>query len=270
MTRETGLRMALPLPGQSELDEAMALGRAVRAIEAAIFAASEPLDDERLAGLLPAGVSLVEVTDILAAHYDGRGVNLVRAGGRWTFRTAPDLAHLLAREQEEPRRLSRAALETLAIIAYHQPVTRAEIEEIRGVATARGTLDLLLETGWVRMRGRRRTPGRPITLGTTGEFLSHFGLNQIGDLPGLDELQKASMFEGRLPMGFTVPLPSDDPTLGNDEDPLEQDFLDELVDRRANEAEDDLSADDSAMPAGEDAPEDEEPLDPLTDERKLP
>ncbi len=137
------------------------------------------------------------------------------------FRTAADLAWLLATGDGEPKRLSRAALETLAIVAYHQPVTRAEIEDIRGVAISKGTLDLLLETGWVRLRGRRRAPGRPITYGTTEAFLIYFGLEAIGDLPGLEELKGAGLFDGRLPQGFGIPEPCDDIGLAGDEDPLE-------------------------------------------------
>ena len=150
-----------------------------------------------------------------------RGVNLVRIANKWTFRTAGDLAWLMTRESTETRRLSRAAIEVLAIIAYHQPVTRAEIEEIRGVITSKGTLDVLLETGWIRPRGRRKTPGRPLTFGTTEAFLSQFSLEALGDLPGLDELKGTGLLDSRLPTGFTVPSPSDDPTLREDEDPLE-------------------------------------------------
>jgi segregation and condensation protein B len=140
------------------------------------------------------------------------------------FRTAADLAWLLATGEGEVKRLSRAALETLAIVAYHQPVTRAEIEDIRGVAISKGTLDLLLETGWVRLRGRRRSPGRPITYGTTEAFLIHFGLQAIGDLPGLEELRGAGLFDGRLPQGFGIPEPCDDRGLAEDEDPLDDDM----------------------------------------------
>ena len=131
-----------------------------------------------------------------------RGVNLVQVAGKWAFRTAGDLSFLLSREAVEQRRLSRAALETLAIIAYHQPVTRADIEEIRGVATSSGTLDVLLESGWIRMRGRRRTPGRPVTYGTTEAFLSHFGLDTVGDLPGVEELKAAGLLDARVPAEF--------------------------------------------------------------------
>ena len=155
-----------------------------------------------------------------------RGVNLVRIGGKWTFRTATDLSWLLSKETHETRKLSRAAIETLAIIAYHQPVTRTEIEEMRGVSTSKGSVDVLLETGWIRPRGRRKTPGRPVTYGTTEAFLSHFGLDAVGDLPGLEELKGAGLFDGRLPPGFSVPMPSDDPALRDDEDPLEPGDLD--------------------------------------------
>jgi len=150
----------------------------------------------------------------------------VRIGKKWTFRTANDLAWLLTKQTVETRKLSRAAIETLAIVAYHQPVTRAEIEDIRGVATATGTLDVLLRTGWIRPRGRRKAPGRPITYGTTENFLSHFGLEAVSDLPGLDELKGAGLLEGNMPLGFAVPMPSDETTLRDDEDPLEPGDLD--------------------------------------------
>jgi len=148
-------------------------------------------------------------------------VNLVQVAGKWSMRTAGDLSFLLSRDAVEQKRLSRAALETLAIISYHQPVTRAEIEEIRGVATSKGTLDLLLETGWIRMRGRRRTPGRPVTYGTTEAFLVHFGLDQIADLPGLDELKGAGLLDARVPAGFSIPEPYAGEELTADEDPLD-------------------------------------------------
>jgi segregation and condensation protein B len=198
----------------------------LRILEALLFAAEEPLDEKALAARLPAGVDVRALLMRLQADYASRGVNLVRVGGKWSLRTASDLAWLLTRETVVSRKLSRAAIETLAIVAYHQPVTRAEIEEIRGVTTSKGTLDVLLETGWIRLRGRRKAPGRPVTYGTTEGFLSHFGLDALGDLPGLDELKGAGLIEGTLPAGFAVPVPSDDPALQDDEDPLEPDDLD--------------------------------------------
>jgi segregation and condensation protein B len=162
----------------------------------------------------------------LQQDYAPRGVNLVRVAGKWMFRTANDLTWLLSKETVETRKLSRAAIETLAIIAYHQPVTRTEIEEIRGVSTSKGSVDVLLQTGWIRPRGRRKAPGRPLTYGTTEAFLSHFGLDAVGDLPGLDELKGSGLLDGRLPEGFSVPMPSDDPALREDEDPLEPGDLD--------------------------------------------
>jgi segregation and condensation protein B len=199
---------------------------ALRFIEALLFAAAEPLDEETLAARLPEGVELQAAMHALQAEYAMRGVNLVRVAGKWSFRTAKDLAWLMAREAVEQKKLSRAATETLAIIAYHQPVTRAEIEDIRGVSASKGTLDVLLETGWIRPRGRRKTPGRPITFGTTEAFLSHFGLEAIGDLPGLEELRSAGLMDGQMPAGFAVPVPSDEAALREDEDPLEPGDLD--------------------------------------------
>jgi segregation and condensation protein B len=197
------------------------LAEAMRIAEAVLFAAAEPLAEKDIEKRMPRGAAARVVLDALKADYASRGVNLVRAGGKWMFRTAADLAWLLATGEGETKRLSRAALETLAIVAYHQPVTRAEIEDIRGVAISKGTLDLLLETGWVRLRGRRRAPGRPITYGTTETFLIHFGLEAIGDLPGLEELKGAGLFDGRLPQGFGIPEPCDGAELAEDEDPLE-------------------------------------------------
>jgi segregation and condensation protein B len=198
----------------------------LRLIEALLFAAGEPLDEKTLRSRLPEGVDIASAMRRLQAEYASRGVNLVHVAGKWTFRTANDLAWLLARDSVEPKKLSRAASETLAIIAYHQPVTRAEIEEIRGVTVSKGTIDVLMETGWIRPRGRRKAPGRPLTFGTTQAFLEHFGLEAIGDLPGLDELKGTGLLEGRLPSGFSVPMPSDDATLREDEDPLEPGDLD--------------------------------------------
>ena len=198
----------------------------LRILEALLFAADAPLDEKALAARLPAGVDVAALLGQLQKDYQSRGVNLVRVAGKWMLRTASDLAWLLTRESIVPRKLSRAAMETLAIVAYHQPVTRAEIEAIRGVTTSKGTLDVLLETGWVRLRGRRKAPGRPVTYGTTEAFLSHFGLEALADLPGLDELKGAGLFEGALPQGFDVPIPSDDPALREDEEPLEGGDLD--------------------------------------------
>ena len=192
----------------------------IRVAEALLFAATEPLDEAALTARMRDGCQVGAALAELQRHYAGRGVNLIRAGGRWMFRTAPDMAWLLSREQQETRKLSRAAVETLAIIAYHQPVTRADIEDIRGVAVSKGAIDVLMEAGWIRMRGRRKAPGRPITYGTTPAFLIHFGLDTVGDLPGLDELQAAGMFEGKLPPGFGVPQPDDGDALRADEEPL--------------------------------------------------
>lgn len=168
----------------------------VRMVEALLFAAAEPLDDATLAARLPDGAPLGRLLATLRRSYATRGVHLVRVAGRWAFRTAPDLAFLMQEERKVTRRLSKAALETLAIVAYHQPVTRGEIEDIRGVSVSRGTLDLLMEEGWVRMLGRRRSPGRPVTYGTSDGFLEHFNLPSIADLPGIEELKATGLVEG--------------------------------------------------------------------------
>lgn len=198
----------------------------LRMLEALLFASAEPLSEAMLAERLPRGVEVQALLRDLQHAYASRGVNVVEVAGGWAFRTADDLAFLLSREAVEPRKLSRAALETLAIIAYHQPVTRAEIEEVRGVSTSKGTLDVLLETGWIRIRGRRRSPGRPVTYGTTTAFLDHFSLQAIDDLPGLDELKGSGLLEGTPPPGFRVPMPSDSDTLRDDEDPLDAEETD--------------------------------------------
>jgi segregation and condensation protein B len=195
----------------------------LRIVEALLFAASEPLSTEQLSATLPEGADLQSLLADLQANYANRGVNLVQVSGKWALRTAGDLSFLLRREAVEQKRLSKAGLETLAIIAYHQPVTRAEIEEIRGVAISKGTLDILLEIGWVRMRGRRRTPGRPVTYGTTVAFLSHFGLNEIADLPGMQELRGAGLLDASMPPGFDIPVPKATDELAPDEDPLDGD-----------------------------------------------
>jgi segregation and condensation protein B len=198
----------------------------LRLLEAMLFASAEPLDEKSLAARLPQGVDVRAALERLQEEYATRGVNLVRINGKWTFRTTSDLSWLLSKETVETRKLSRAAIETLAIIAYHQPVTRAEIEDIRGVTTSKGSVDVLLETGWIRPRGRRKAPGRPLTYGTSEAFLSHFGLDAVADLPGLEELKGSGLLDGRLPPGFAVPMPSDDPALREDEDPLEPGDLD--------------------------------------------
>jgi segregation and condensation protein B len=191
----------------------------LRIVEALLFAAPEPIDESSLARVLPPGTDIAALLTVLANDYSGRGVNLVQVAGKWQFRTAGDLAFLLRKESIQQHKLSRAAIETLAIIAYHQPATRAEIEDIRGVMVSKGTLDALLEMGWIRIRGRRRTPGRPVTYGTTETFLTHFGLEQIGDLPGLDELRAAGFLDSLPPSGFSIPQPSDAPA--PDEDPYD-------------------------------------------------
>jgi segregation and condensation protein B len=166
----------------------------VRAVEATLFAAAGPMTAEAISAHL-GGADVRPALAGLAAFYAGRGIELVERGRRWHFQTAPDLAHLLRREREDVRRLSRAATEVLAIVAYHEPVSRAEIEAIRGVQTARGTLDVLLEAGWVRIAGRREVPGRPVIYATTPEFLAHFGLASRKDLPGIDELRAAGLLD---------------------------------------------------------------------------
>ena len=181
-------------------------GGHLRLLEAILFASAETLSERELAGRLPEEADLEGLLRQLQADYARRGVNLVKAGRSWAFRTAPDLAALFTRETEVTRRLSRAAVETLSVIAYHQPVTRPEIVEIRGVGLSKGTLDVLFEAGWVRPKGRRRTPGRPVTWGTTDEFLDTFGLEGVGDLPGMDELKAAGLLDAR-PALDAYPMP---------------------------------------------------------------
>ena len=194
----------------------------LRIVEALLFASSAPLDEVWLQAQVRNGSDIRGLLDDIAAVYAQRGVNLVRVAGKWVFRTADDLGYLLERHAVEERRLSRAALETLAIIAYHQPVTRAEIEDIRGVTTSAGTLDILMEAGWIRPRGRRRAPGKPLTYGTTDSFLAHFGLDTVKDLPGLADLRAQGLLDGHLPPDFTVPDPSVAASLMPDELPLEE------------------------------------------------
>jgi segregation and condensation protein B len=200
----------------------------LRMAEALLYAAEEPLEAKALATLLPEGTDVPALLAELQAQYEKRGVNLFCVAEKWQFRTAPDLAFLLRKEKPEQKRLSRAALETLAIVAYHQPVTRAEIEDIRGVALSKGTIDALMEVGWVKIRGRKRTPGRPVTYGTTEPFLVQFGLESVNHLPGTDELKAAGFLEALPPSGFDIPSPSDQ--LGLDEDPyIEGDEVEDLA-----------------------------------------
>ena len=181
------------------LFEAPVLGEQERIVEAVLFASKEPMKAAQIAARLPHGCDVPQALDLLQRRYEGRGVRLMRAGDEWAFRTAPDLGFLMHKEVVETRKLSRAAIETLAIVAYHQPVTRAEIEEIRGVSVSRGTLDLLMELGWIKLGRRRQTPGRPVTFTVTQGFLDHFGLETARDLPDLKELRAAGLLDNRPP-----------------------------------------------------------------------
>ncbi len=211
-----------------------------RMVEALLFAAAEPLDQRTIAGRLPAGADIPAIIDRLTEDYAGRGVTLQKIDKKWRFVTASDVAHVLEIEKVAPRRLSRAALETLAIIAYHQPCTRADIEDVRGVQVAKGSLDQLLEIGWVKMRGKRQdTPGRPTLYGTTEDFLQHFGLETVTDLPGLADLKAAGLLDARLPPGFAVPSPvdgddADEAEDGDEEGEFVQDFHEESSDETAD------------------------------------
>jgi segregation and condensation protein B len=212
----------------------------LRLLEAILFSSSEPLGQAQLARHLPEGADLPGLIEELTGLYANRGVNLVQVGSCWAFRTASDLAPLMKLESKAPRKLTRVALETLAIIAYHQPVTRAEVEEIRGVAMSRGTLDILLEVGWVKPKGRRRTPGRPVTWGTTEGFLDHFGLSSLEALPGIEELKAAGLLDSRpaaTALGSRGRLASADEDL---EDTEEEEISEEGV------SEEDIAAEDSA------------------------
>ncbi|MDM9643910.1 SMC-Scp complex subunit ScpB [Rhizobium sp. S163] len=204
------------------------VSEAARIAEALVFASAQPVSEAFISDRLPKAFDVRAIMLRLQEEYAHRGVNLVRVDDAWAFRTAADLSFVIRRDENEVRKLSRAALEVLAIIAYHQPVTRAEIEDIRGVQTSRGTLDVLMEAGWVRFRGRRRTPGRPVTLGTTRDFLDHFGLEELRDLPGIEELKGAGLLSGRIPANFSIPSPSMNDELTEDEDPITQMDLEEL------------------------------------------
>lgn len=241
MTMDPGHGAAVAYTGDTEHaeDDAMAtdaldalreraLLEAERIAEALIFASSGPVAENLIAGRLPDGAPVGVVLARLAESYAHRGVNLVRVDGSWAFRTAADLGFLIRSEETEIKKLSRASLEVLSTIAYHQPVTRAEIEDVRGVATSKGTLDVLMETGWVRMRGRRRSPGRPVSYGTTPAFLDHFGLEELRDLPGMEELKGAGLLSGRVPSNFHPPMPPANDDLTEEEDPITQMDLEEL------------------------------------------
>jgi segregation and condensation protein B len=214
------------------------LADALRRAEAVLFASDEPIDATTLMEALPQGVEPGDVLVRLKADYASRGVQLVEVAGKWRFQSAPDLAFLFEETREQPRALSKAALETLAIIAYCQPVSRAEIEDVRGVAVSSGTLDILMEAGWVRPRGRRRTPGRPVTYGTTESFLVHFGLDSLDSLPGRNELQASGLLSAEIPRDFEFAGAPRDPETGEllPEDPLDDrefqpDFLEGAEDR---------------------------------------
>lgn len=198
--------MAQATVSEDSLFKAPPMGEQERMVEAILFASSEPMTLRDLSGRMPHGCDPAEALQHLSKRYEGRGVRLVRIGDAWAFRTAPDLGFLMQKETVEVRKLSRAAIETLAIISYHQPVTRAEIEEIRGVSVSRGTIDQLLEMDWIKLGRRKMTPGRPVTFVVTQEFLDHFGLESARDLPGLKELRAAGLLDNRPPPG----LPADD------------------------------------------------------------
>ncbi len=195
------------------LFDAPILPEVERMVEALLFASAKPMTIAQMAERLPHGADAAAALEALRRRYEGRGVNLVRIGQAWAFRTAPDLGYLMRRESEETRRLSRAATETLAIIAYHQPVTRAEVEEIRGVSVSRGTLDLLLELDWIKLGRRRETPGRPVTFVTTPAFLDHFGLESAKDLPGIKELRAAGLLDGMPQNGAGLDTDADAPDM---------------------------------------------------------
>lgn len=202
---------------ERSLFEAPAMPEQERMVEAILFASADPVTVAELAARLPHGSDPAEALAALRRRYEGRGVALVRVGDAWAFRTAPDLGHLMRKETVEQRKLSRAAVETLAIVAYHQPVTRAEIEEIRGVAVSRGTVDQLLELEWIRFGRRRMTPGRPVTFVVTEQFLDHFGLESARDLPGLKDLRAAGLLDNRPLPGSVRPTEEDEPVTGQSE-----------------------------------------------------
>lgn len=209
--------MTAPEPIERSLFEAPPMGAQERMVEAILFASAEPVTVAELTARMPHGCDPAEALAHLRRRYEGRGVHLVRVGDAYAFRTAPDLGHLMRKETVEVRKLSRAAIETLAIVAYHQPVTRAEIEEIRGVAVSRGTVDQLLELDWIRFGRRRMTPGRPVTFVVTEHFLDHFGLESARDLPGLKDLRAAGLLDNRPGPGAALPDDDESPQVGQTE-----------------------------------------------------
>jgi segregation and condensation protein B len=196
--------MPMADPREQSLFEAPPMGEQERMVEAILFATAEPMTVVEFVGRMPHGCDPAEALARLRKRYEGRGVNVTRVGDAWAIRTAPDLGFLMQKETVETRKLSRAAIETLAIIAYHQPVTRAEIEEIRGVSVSRGTIDQLIEMDWIGLGRRKMTPGRPVTFVVTQGFLDHFGLESARDLPGLKELRAAGLLDNRPPPGMAV------------------------------------------------------------------
>ncbi|WP_374467245.1 SMC-Scp complex subunit ScpB [Ferrovibrio sp.] len=224
-------------PAMTDEEREAAFATAIRMAEALLFAAAEPLDEATLRKRLPKGTRVPAVLAALEDQYRPRGVNLKKVAGRWAFMTSPDLQHMLEEHRQVQRKLSRAAIETLAIIAYHQPCTRAEIEDIRGVSLSKGTLDVLMEANWVKVRGRRRVPGRPVTYGITDEFLVHFGLESADALPGIEELRASGLLEA-LPASGGIPMPGEALDTAP-EDPLDEDddgreYLEPLVDEEAD------------------------------------
>ncbi len=240
-------------------------GQHLRILEALLFAADEPMDRQSLLEKLPDGAEIDTLMARLAERYTGRGVNLVAVGNGWAFRTAPDLASHLTVHRTVKRRLSRAALETLAIISYHQPATRAEVEEIRGVALSRGTLDQLLEAGWVKPKGRRRTPGRPLTWVTTDEFLNHFGLDNLADLPGVEELKAAGLLQAHhIALGGADELPFEAAPDDDEDDADSNDDYDSIDD---NDVPDSFLGvvENAPLPAEEGADDTDERDEPVAD-----
>lgn len=211
---------------KESLFEAPPMGEQERMVEAILFATAEPITSKEIEARMPHGSDASEAIAHLRKRYEGRGVNVVRVGDAWAIRTAGDLGFLMQKETVETRKLSRAAIETLAIVAYHQPVTRAEIEEIRGVSVSRGTVDQLIELEWVRFGRRRMTPGRPVTYVVTQHFLDHFGLENARDLPGLKELRAAGLLENRPPVGNIASIDGED----EDESDAPMEDQDELFD----------------------------------------